>query len=362
MEWTETVSYIIGKTTEKKQKLRTNSKVYAFDLDHTIIKPKKGKLFGNDWEFLNDTIVDKIQKLAEDYNIVIVSNQKGISMGKVDINAWKNKLEEIVKQLDIGVTVLASILGDKYRKPFTNLWDATIKCNKEKSFYCGDAGGLGSRKIDGKYYRDFSDSDLKFALNLGIQFVHRDVFAFGKKYEKQLSVSYPIDFDNLKIENYKPFSKTNKKEIIIMIGFPGSGKSYYCNNYILPNNYEYINQDTLKTAKKCISEAEKCMINNKKIVIDNTNPSAKVRQPYITLAKNYGYKVRAIDFKVTKEMAMHNNYFRHIQTGKNIVPNIVYNIYNKNYAEPTKEEGFDKIEKLQFKLEKIEDGYKQYMF
>jgi bifunctional polynucleotide phosphatase/kinase len=38
-----------------------------------------------------------------------------------------------------------------------------IKIEKSLSFYCGDAAGRKNGK-----HKDFSDSDLKFALNLGL--------------------------------------------------------------------------------------------------------------------------------------------------------------------------------------------------
>lgn len=39
------------------------------------------------------------------------------------------------------------------------------KIDMKKSFYCGDAAGRKDAK-----HKDFSDSDLKFALNVGIEF------------------------------------------------------------------------------------------------------------------------------------------------------------------------------------------------
>ena len=53
---------------------------------------------------------------------------------------------------------------DEYRKPETGMWDFYTKnrnVNYDESFYVGDAAG---RK------KDFSDSDLKFAENIGITF------------------------------------------------------------------------------------------------------------------------------------------------------------------------------------------------
>ena len=59
---------------------------------------------------------------------------------------------------------------DDYRKPGTSMWELLsdkqnggVKINLKESFFCGDAAG----RKDGKH-KDFSDSDLKFALNVGI--------------------------------------------------------------------------------------------------------------------------------------------------------------------------------------------------
>lgn len=42
-------------------------------------------------------------------------------------------------------------------------YNGDIKIDKSKSFFCGDAAGRKDKK-----HKDFSDSDLKFALNVGI--------------------------------------------------------------------------------------------------------------------------------------------------------------------------------------------------
>ena len=51
-----------------------------------------------------------------------------------------------------------------------------IKIEKVKSFYCGDAAG----RKDGKH-KDFSDSDLKFALNVGLEFLTPENLFLGEK-------------------------------------------------------------------------------------------------------------------------------------------------------------------------------------
>lgn len=50
-------------------------------------------------------------------------------------------------------------------KIFSENYNGKNKIDIQNSFYCGDAAG----RKDGKH-KDFSDSDFKFALNVGIPF------------------------------------------------------------------------------------------------------------------------------------------------------------------------------------------------
>ena len=52
---------------------------------------------------------------------------------------------------------------DKYRKPNKGMWDYTLLLMPliKSGFYCGDAAGRP---------KDFSDSDLNFAKNIGLSF------------------------------------------------------------------------------------------------------------------------------------------------------------------------------------------------
>ena len=108
---------------------------------------------------------------------------------------------------------------------------------------------------------------------------------------------------------YTPF-KANHIELIIMVGFPGSGKSFYTNNYIVPFGYAHVSQDLLKTAKKCMTECENNLQKGLSVVIDNTNPSKIVRKRYLDIANKYNVKCRCIQFSTSIELSKHNNNFR----------------------------------------------------
>ncbi len=67
--------------------------------------------------------------------------------------------------------MLAALQQDSFRKPNPGLWDLFCSLfppvDVGSSFFCGDAGG---RKAD------FSDSDLKFAGRIGVEFRHAEDF------------------------------------------------------------------------------------------------------------------------------------------------------------------------------------------
>lgn len=74
------------------------------------------------------------------------------------------------------MTFIAATHGDQYRKPSLGMWDYFCKnllgediktVDKKKSFYCGDAAG---RPKTATRKKDFSDTDRKFAINIGIGF------------------------------------------------------------------------------------------------------------------------------------------------------------------------------------------------
>lgn len=79
--------------------------------------------------------------------------------------------------------------------------------------------------------------------------------------------------------------RKNKPKIIIMMGFPGSGKSTFVkSNY---PDYIIINQDELGSKEKCIDLAYKLLKRDKSIVIDRTNITRKQRKIWLDIAKEF---------------------------------------------------------------------------
>ena len=383
---------------------KNNNKIISFDLDDTIIKTKSNKklpegvslkakpsgkldfpegvslkakpsgklgfpIDKNDQEFKYNSN----KKLLEEYNkgdtnIVIFTNQSSITKNgynKEIEDDIRNKIEDIIEKINIPIDVFISISNDKYRKPNNLMWDKMIEMrNKQfdlkKCLYVGDASGREKNKYHPK---DFSDTDYKFALNIGIQFKTPEEYFNIDTTKEELLVNY-YNFNMLdKIDNQK-IELLKSKEIIIFVGYPGSGKSYFYKKYL--NSYEHINQDTLKTKLKCFKLCMDYMKQNKNIVIDNTNPSKEIRQKYIYMAQLNNYKCRCFYFNTDLLLSKHMNYYRSIKTNQERVPDIAYNIFKSKFEYPTLDEGFKEIKVInpiiEFENEKDKKDFFKYLF
>ena len=357
MEWTHDDNvYLVGSC----KNALDNNKYACFDLDDTLITTKSGKTFaedGDDWKFTFKNVPKKIKELHDDdYNIVIISNQAGLIKKTDGTEWWKNKVENIIKEFGVPVAVYAALDHDHHRKPFPTFWDMISdkkKINMKKSFYCGDACG---RKTD------FSDTDLKFALNCGLEFILPENL-FDSQKVKVPDVSYPVDFDEIPTESTYTFTPA-KNEMIIMVGVPGSGKSTFAKKYIVPHKYGIINRDTSKTIPKCLKECQRYIYNGMSVVIDNTNPTVEAREKFMSLAKANGYTCRCIIMDTDVSLAKHNASYRHYMSGGAIdsIPDIVYNTYKKKYEPPTTKEGFTDIQTVKFSLGKDIDETKYKLY
>lgn len=307
--------------------------IFGFDLDSTLIK---FNLKTDEFELQYDNIINKLKDLSNIYNIVIITNQ---NHDKYDLFESKiKKLLKLFEKNNIYICIYVATKKDFYRKPNINIVSIIEKDYDNKlKYYCGDACGRN---------KDFSDTDLKFALNLSISiFTPEYIFCNDKTSRINIdNIKYP-KLNNKKYNfNYIP----NHKDMVIMVGYPGSGKSTIAQlvqEKGLLNNiyYEIINRDTLKTMQKCINETIKYIKLNYSIIIDNTNPSREDRKKFIDIGQKYNYNITIIEVNTTKDEAIHNNYYRAYKYNKIIIPEIAYNIYKSKYKKPSLDEKINKI-------------------
>ena len=131
--------------------------------------------------------------------------------------------------------------------------------------------------------------------------------------------------------------------MVLMIGYPGVGKSVFVNNIILPHGLVYVNRDILKIMKKCIDLTEKSLKNGKSVVIDNTNPSRNARKVFIDLAKQYKARVIVFDFIADFEIAYRLNKARQETGLGHVLPIVVFIKFRMQYQPPHKDEGIHDI-------------------
>lgn len=285
----------------------------SFDYDWTLVNPKNAKTFPSsidDWEWLYPIIPQKIKEYYEQgFMIVIFTNQS---------KPWKyEQIQLVAKKIDIPLFIVIATDKTEY-KPNPILLTSLLQgntINKEKSFYVGDALGRKS---------DFADSDKIFAENIGIP-----------------CYSPESIFDNIKqVFELPKIPLLNEPEIIIMVGYPGSGKSTIAKEICKHQNYNHIAGDIYKTIPKMKKASIEFLSQKKSIVFDATHSSIKKRKEFIDLSIKYNYKVRCIHVSTTIDISYKRNKSRN---DKEQAPRIAYSVYKKHYEEPKEQEGFTLI-------------------
>ena len=296
---------------------RYRSKMAGFDYDHTLVKPKTKSTFSkdeDDWMWLRPSVPVMLKLLHEHgYAIVIFTNQSHDF--KVD------QIEKALRTLKLPVSIYVET-EKEFKKPNPLMYEAYTKgrklVNKEHSFYVGDALGRPG---------DFADSDKEFAVNSGIRYKSpEEMFPFPVK-EEQPSTHFP-----------------DHREIVMMVGYPGSGKSTYVqktfgdnSNYILLHGDDHKSEASLKKALKNTLTGNP----NKSVVLDATHSGKKKRKVFIDIAKEFKIPVRAVHLTTSIEESMHRNLQR-----EKPVPKIALYMYRKHHEVPDTNEGLYKIDSI----------------
>jgi len=301
IEWIIDKDYLIGTT----KKFSFKSKLTSFDLDGTLIDTKSGSKYPlnkDDWKIKKNVL----QKFPN--NSIIFSNQGFIINHEKYKYIIMKKINNIINILNKEVKIFIAI-SPLYRKPLPTMFFKFVIKYSYNGFYCGDM-----------------DTDYKFALNCNIDFITPEQF-FLNNNNKINKIKYPNIFKPLK--NKFTFIPQDK-ELIVLIGLHGSGKTYIAN--ILKKNYDY----------------------NDNQIIDNTNHTIKLRKKYINLALKLNIPIRAIYVSTPPLLSKHNCYYRYI---KNKIPFSKKNII---IEKPTLNEGFNEI--LEIKMLSKPNDLLYYMF
>lgn len=135
--------------------------IFCFDLDNTLIYYENFFLSKKDDIVLLPERFKTLQILFKmGYTIAVFTNQSTMKVERI-----KKRMIRFLQLVCVPIFLFVALSrkkGDLYRKPETGMWNFFLKesgIKPEKLFFSGDA--LGEKT-------DFSDSDKKFALNIGV--------------------------------------------------------------------------------------------------------------------------------------------------------------------------------------------------
>lgn len=382
-------------------------KIAAFDLDSTIITTKTRAKFpktAHDWKFAFNRVANTLATLTgEGCVIVIFTNQAGVSNGRINEAFVKARLDGIMAAVKADIGVFVATGKDNYRKPSTGMWEEFVErmggmhcIDSKNSFYVGDAAGRPARPGSPK---DFSDSDLRFSINIDLPFRTPEEYFSGKKHEavstKTVNGFDPRGFvqgkagamfidDNTDIDellrtvvtpsdivNDLILGGSNEGELpalqtmVIMHGLPASGKTSFVKRHLVPRGYAWINQDTMQTFSRCARATRENLARGKSVVIDNTNPDHRARAKYLDIGKmhNPNLKIIALSMSTPTEVAQHLNVVRERQSNGSIphVPIVAYHTYMKRATDPELSERIDRTAHVKF-LPCFVSERERYMF
>ena len=140
----------------------------------------------------------------------------------------------------------------------------------------------------------------------------------------------------------KSFKKLSKlsKNIVIMVGSPASGKSFYSHELEKKYGYLRINKDDMKSDAVMLKEFEKGLKEERNIVIDGTNPTKESRSKWITSALKASYEITIVWMNFPMYVVEFLNNYR-IAKNKNQdshVPTVAMRVYYKKLEEPMQSE------------------------
>lgn len=134
-----------------------------------------------------------------------------------------------------------------------------------------------------------------------------------------------------------------KLELILFIGLPASGKSFFYREYF-SNTHVWISKDHFRKAKnrerKQFILIKNALIQGRSVVVDNTHVSCDERAPILDLGRRLGAHVIGYFFNATVDACKERNALR---LGDESVPNVALFDKVKRLTRPTYQEGFDEL-------------------
>ena len=287
-------------------------KVAAFDLDGTLIKSKSGGCPQNheDWTIWDDSVKSALANLHESgYKVIIFTNQARIlkNVSSLNLHFFKMKLENIINFIGTPIQVyIATFISSIYRKPVPGMWKLMeFNCGTEAdlldSFFVGNAAGRN---------RDNAASDRTFAANVGVKFHTPEEFFLDEPPEPHTGMKYPPGRCSLAVNLPDLGVPSAEQEVIVMVGPPSCGKTFFVETYLIPEGYVPVSIDFFNDWNHSVQILSAILQENKSAVVDHRNSLVSDRWKFIHLCRLRDVKVRCFVMDWSVNRCLHNNKFK----------------------------------------------------
>ncbi|CDR97842.1 polynucleotide kinase 3'-phosphatase, putative [Babesia bigemina] len=338
--------------------------------------------------------------------IVICSNQSQLFEVPRVSKLIFARIQLLLNELDIPLYILLGFRRDLSRKPgpgmltfYEQHLNEGIEVDRANSFYVGDAAGrvwtdelldahcervmallkaedfsnrsyvrkdryfndepvdanaiiakLKPASLRNKFEADFSDCDLKYALNNNVGFYTPEEY-----FANHPSMPLTVDFDPKKVgTNPAPLDVTGG--MVILVGPPSGGKTFLCKNKFA--SFTRINEDELRTRDAGVRAARECLQRGENVIIDGANAIPEKRRDYIAVSRAAGVSCTVVFLDVSVNFSLHFFRYRKVScdVGTQFTPpqivepqeyahlsqNVV-RTYFKQMQPPDESEGFDRL-------------------
>ena len=299
-------------------------------------------------------MVEQLRNLHQSgFKIIIFTNQNKLLHSGRD-ECFKRKISILARRLEIDFDILVATTEDRYRKPCSGMFDFSLShfgkdsIDKNRSFYVGDAAGRPKAKGRSG---DFSDSDLKFALNSDLRFYTPEQYFKSIKEE----LTFNFEFHPKSVVSEGPIHEpadtplvSERQELLVLSGYPASGKSTFAERHLMRHDYVRISSETHKSHEMRVAAAKDAIRSGKSVVFDGINVDRASRSPYVALKEELGVQARCFSMNVDHTFARHMDVFRSIIHGRQRLPRQTLIKLKSLFQDVTAEEGFDEIKRINF--------------